>query len=98
MELTRRGIPYEIRSGVRFFEQAHVKDVLAYLKLVVNPKDEMSFKRALKLLPKVGERIAATSGTPSSEAPDPLGAFLALAARQGARGGARGAGPGSARR
>jgi DNA helicase-2/ATP-dependent DNA helicase PcrA len=32
MELSRRNIPYEIRSGVRFFEQAHIKDVLAYLK------------------------------------------------------------------
>ena len=37
MELTRRSIPYEIRSGVRFFEQAHIKDVLAYLKIVMNP-------------------------------------------------------------
>ncbi len=78
IELTRRGIPYEIRSGVRFFEQAHVKDVLAHLRLLVNPKDEMSFKRALKLLPKVGERIAATLWDAVSEAPDPLGAFLSL--------------------
>src|SRR5258706_104142 len=60
MELTRRGIPFEIRSGARFFEQAHVKDVLAYLRLLVNPKDETSFKRVLKLLPKVAERTAST--------------------------------------
>ena len=78
MELTRRGIPFEIRSGLRFFEQQHVKDVLAFLKLAVNPKDETSFKRALKLLPKVGERIAATFWTAVSEAPDPIAAFLAL--------------------
>ena len=78
LELTRRGIPYEVRSGVRFFEQQHVKDVLAHLRLLVNPKDETSFKRALKLLPKVGERTAATLWTAVSESPDPVGEFLGL--------------------
>jgi len=52
IELSRRGIPYEIRSGTRFFEQRHVKDVLAFLRIVVNPKDELSWKRALKLFPR----------------------------------------------
>ena len=75
IELTRRGIPYEIRSGLRFFEQQHVKDVLAYLRLVVNPKDETSFKRLLKLLPKVGERTAATLWTAVGDLPDPVAAF-----------------------
>ena len=78
LELTRRGVPYEVRSGVRFFEQQHVKDVLAHLRLLVNPKDETSFKRALKLLPKVGERTAATLWTAVSESPDPIGEFLGL--------------------
>ena len=58
IELTRRGIPYEIRSGMRFFEQRHVKDVLAFLRIVVNPKDELSWKRALKIFPRIGERAA----------------------------------------
>jgi DNA helicase-2/ATP-dependent DNA helicase PcrA len=78
MELTRRGIPFEIRSGVRFFEQAHVKDVLAYLRLLVNPKDETSFKRVLKLLPKVGERTAATLWTAIADTPDPIETFIRL--------------------
>ena len=78
LELTRRGIPYEVRSGVRFFEQQHVKDVLAHLRLLVNPKDETSFKRALKLLPKVGERTAATLWAAVSESPDPMAEFLRL--------------------
>ena len=93
MELTRRGIPFEIRSGLRFFEQQHVKDVLAFLKLAANPKDETSFKRAIKLLPKVGERIAATFWLAVSEAPDPVAAFLALdlsKAPAGARAGLKG--------
>src|SRR5205814_10164513 len=51
MELSRRLIPYEIRIGVRFFEQAHIKDVIAYLRIVINDRDELSGKRVLKLYP-----------------------------------------------
>ncbi|MFA6417732.1 MAG: UvrD-helicase domain-containing protein [Candidatus Margulisiibacteriota bacterium] len=58
MELTKRGIPFEVRSGIRFFEEAHIKDVLAFLKIFHNPKDEISWTRILKLLPKVGPRTA----------------------------------------
>jgi DNA helicase-2/ATP-dependent DNA helicase PcrA len=59
LELARRNIPYTIRSGVRFFEQAHIKDVVAYLRLVVNPRDELAWKRVLRLVPRVGARTAA---------------------------------------
>jgi DNA helicase-2/ATP-dependent DNA helicase PcrA len=58
MELTRRGIPFELTSGLRFFEQAHIKDVGAFMKWVVNPRDEVAFKRMAKLLPGVGARSA----------------------------------------
>ncbi len=78
IELTRRGIPYEIRSGTRFFEQRHVKDVLAFLRIVVNPKDELSWKRALKLFPRVGERSATAVWEAIGSRPDPLAAFRAL--------------------
>jgi len=76
MELTRRNIPYEIRSGVRFFEQAHIKDVLAYLKVVTNPRDELSWKRMLKLYPKIGEKTAAEVWGRISESVNPLDRFL----------------------
>jgi DNA helicase-2/ATP-dependent DNA helicase PcrA len=76
MELSRRMIPYEIRSGVRFFEQAHIKDVLAYLRILTNPRDELSWKRVLKLYPKVGERTAAAVWGELSAAGDPLSYFL----------------------
>jgi DNA helicase-2/ATP-dependent DNA helicase PcrA len=59
LELTRRGIPYEVRSGVRFFEQAHIRDVISYLRLIVNPRDEIAWKRVLKLIPKIGNATAA---------------------------------------
>jgi DNA helicase-2/ATP-dependent DNA helicase PcrA len=90
MELSRRMIPYEIRSGVRFFEQAHIKDVLAYLKVVTNPQDELSWKRMLKLYPKVGEKTAAEIWSAIGSDADPLSRFLA--------GPARIAGTGSGRR
>jgi DNA helicase-2/ATP-dependent DNA helicase PcrA len=54
MELTNRGIPFSITSGLRFFEQAHIKDVAAFLRFVTNRKDEVSFKRIVELLPGCG--------------------------------------------
>lgn len=58
LELTRRNIPFSITSGIRFFEQAHVKDVAAYLKFIVNPRDELAFKRIVRLLEGVGPKSA----------------------------------------
>lgn len=58
MELTRRNIPFVITSGLRFFEQAHVKDVCCFLKTAVNPHDELAFKRILRLLPGIGAKTA----------------------------------------
>jgi DNA helicase-2/ATP-dependent DNA helicase PcrA len=72
LELVRRGIPYEVRSGVRFFEQAHIKDVTAYLRLVVNPRDELAWKRVLKLIPKIGNATAARVWERLAYAEEPL--------------------------
>jgi DNA helicase-2/ATP-dependent DNA helicase PcrA len=58
LELTRRNIPFSITSGIRFFEQAHIKDVTAFLKLVTNPRDELAFKRLVQLLPGIGGKGA----------------------------------------
>ena len=58
LELSRRGIPYQITSGIRFFEQAHIKDVTAFIRIVANPRDEVAFKRMVKLLPGIGNRSA----------------------------------------
>ncbi len=58
MELTRRNIPFFITSGLRFFEQAHIKDVAAYLKLATNLKDELAFKRIALMMPKIGNVTA----------------------------------------
>ena len=58
LELSRRGIPYQITSGVRFFEQAHIKDVAAFVRFVANTRDEVAFKRMVKLLPGIGGKSA----------------------------------------
>lgn len=58
LELTRRNIPFTITSGIKFFEQAHIKDVTAYLRLVCNPSDELSFKRIVRMLPGIGPKAA----------------------------------------
>jgi DNA helicase-2/ATP-dependent DNA helicase PcrA len=77
LELTRRNIPFSITSGIRFFEQAHIKDVTAYLKLVANPRDELSFKRLVQLLPGIGgkgaEKLwgAFVAGSPKAEIRSP---------------------------
>ena len=58
LELSRRGIPYQITSGIRFFEQAHIKDVISFIRFVANPRDEVAFHRMVKLLPGIGNRTA----------------------------------------
>ena len=84
LELTRRNIPFSITSGIRFFEQAHIKDVAAHLKFVVNPADELSFKRLAQMLPGIGGKGAdklwkhfnAEFGTRSAESKAPIAAAL----------------------
>jgi ATP-dependent DNA helicase UvrD/PcrA len=58
LELSRCGIPYQITSGIRFFEQAHIKDVTSFIRFVANPRDEVAFNRMVKLLPGIGNRNA----------------------------------------
>ena len=43
----RAGVPYKIVGGTRFFDRAEIRDVMAYLKMIVNPADEMSVKRVI---------------------------------------------------
>ena len=58
VELTRRRIPYEVRSGMKLFEEAHIKDVLAYLKVFHNSNDNLSWARVLRLVPGIGQKTA----------------------------------------
>ena len=76
MELTRRDIPFEIRSGLRFFEQAHIKDVVAFLRVMVNPADEISWKRILKMFPRIGKKTADRMYEYMKTFQDPVALFI----------------------
>ncbi|MFT6398590.1 MAG: DNA helicase-2/ATP-dependent DNA helicase PcrA [Bradymonadia bacterium] len=58
VELGRRNIPFKVHSGQRFFEQRHVKDVLAFLRFAENPRDELAFQRIASLAPGIGLKTA----------------------------------------
>jgi DNA helicase-2/ATP-dependent DNA helicase PcrA len=58
IELTARSIPFEKWGGIKFLEAAHVKDVLAFLRILENPRDEVSWYRLLMLMPGIGETTA----------------------------------------
>jgi DNA helicase-2/ATP-dependent DNA helicase PcrA len=72
MELTRRRIPYEVRSGLRFFEQAHIKDVVSYLRAALNPLDEISWTRILRMTPGIGSVTAAKIWNMVKESGEPI--------------------------
>jgi DNA helicase-2/ATP-dependent DNA helicase PcrA len=76
VELTRRNIPYVVRSGTRFFEQAHIKDVVAYLRFLYNCRDELSFMRFVQRWPNIGPRSAQQLWGALAETSDPMAAAL----------------------
>lgn len=82
--LMRDGVPYRIVGGVRFYERKEVKDTLAYLKLVLNPHDDVSFRRVVNtpargigkavleaLDPSTGSGSSRAKSTDDSAAPGP---------------------------
>jgi DNA helicase II / ATP-dependent DNA helicase PcrA len=77
LALAEAGVEFELFSGARFVESAHVKDVLAFCRVRHNPRDELAWRRALRLLEGVGERTAARVWQELAAAPDPLAAAVA---------------------
>ena len=59
VELAKRRIPYRKFGGFKFLETAHVKDVIAHLRLIDNPRDALSLSRALMLVPGIGRKVSA---------------------------------------
>jgi len=68
IELTNRKIPFEKWGGLKFLEAAHVKDVLAFLRVLENPRDEVSWYRLLLLLPGIGDATARSAITALADA------------------------------
>jgi DNA helicase-2/ATP-dependent DNA helicase PcrA len=75
VELARHGLPFVKRGGLKFMETAHVKDVVAYLRVLENPGDAVSWVRVLRLHAGVGEVTAQRIFGHLSAAPDPWGAL-----------------------
>jgi DNA helicase-2/ATP-dependent DNA helicase PcrA len=82
LELQRRNIPFHVRGGLRFFEQAHMKDVLCYMRIVHNPSDELAWLRVLKILPRVGTALSNRMWQHISQADNPLDRACEPAAAQ----------------
>ena len=94
VELRRRRIPFVKYGGLRFLEAAHVRDLLAMLRIVQNPWDELAWRRVLLLARGAGpasvDRILATLGVrePDHAGPDPLAAFCGDPGHSGGAAGA----------
>ena len=73
LELQRRDIPFVKRGGFKFIETAHIKDVLAHLRVITNPIDAVSWMRILVLVNGVGNRRAERLIEEIVAAPDPGG-------------------------
>jgi len=74
LELTKRGIPFKKRGGLRFFEQAHIKDMTAFLKIFNNLKDELAWKRVLCLFEGIGPASANNIWTEIAKTDNPINA------------------------
>jgi DNA helicase-2/ATP-dependent DNA helicase PcrA len=75
-ELTRRNIPFVKFGGLKFLDAAHIKDLLALLRFVENPRDRVAGFRLMHLLPGVGPASAQRALDAMAAAPDPVGALL----------------------
>jgi DNA helicase II / ATP-dependent DNA helicase PcrA len=80
LELTRRNIPFVKFGGLKFLDTAHVKDILAVLRFVENPRDRVAGFRLLNLLPGVGPASAKRVLDAVAHAVDPIGALYDLPA------------------
>jgi ATP-dependent DNA helicase UvrD/PcrA len=81
LELTRADLPFVKRGGFKFIETAHVKDALAHLRVIENPRDAVSWHRLLLLLENIGPRTADTIASQLIAAPDVPAALESVAGK-----------------
>lgn len=72
LELQRRNIPFYVRGGLRFFEQAHMKDILCFMRIIQNQNDELAWLRVFKMLPRVGSAVSRRLWQHISRADNPI--------------------------
>ena len=80
LELARRGIPFVKYGGLKFLETAHVRDVLAVLRLAQNPRSRAACLRAAALVPGIGVATARRLADALESAPDPASALTGFRA------------------
>ncbi len=85
IELAHKGIPFEKRGGLKLTESAHIKDLLSYLRILVNDQDNLSWNRILLLLDKVGPKTAEKVLEALKDAEEPFAALAAYPAAPGWR-------------
>ncbi|MBC7579330.1 MAG: ATP-dependent helicase [Tardiphaga sp.] len=76
VELTRRNIPFVKFGGLKFLDAAHIKDLLALLRFVENPRDRVAGFRLMQLLPGVGPATAQRALDAMTIAADPINALI----------------------
>ena len=86
LELASLGLDFEKRGGLKLTESAHMKDVLAFLRLLVNPRDALSWSRVFLQLEKIGPKTAQKFTTALINAADPWQGLEALSLPPAARG------------
>ncbi|MBY9014552.1 MAG: ATP-dependent helicase [Candidatus Lokiarchaeota archaeon] len=72
LELKAKNIPYEVRAGVAFFEKAHIKDMLAHLRVIENPYDEISWSRIFSIISGIGNVSGSKIFEAISKTEDPI--------------------------
>ncbi len=77
LELVRRGISYRTFGGLKFFQKAHIKDVIAFLKVFYNPFDESAWRRIATLQPGIGPASFERTWLKLKQCGNPLEAVLA---------------------
>lgn len=83
IELSRHGLPFIKRGGVKFIETAHVKDLLAHLRVVANPLDTVSWHRVLMLVEGVGPKKAKDVMAALVKSPNPYQTLSEMTGRSG---------------
>ncbi len=83
IELSRHGLPFVKRGGVKFIETAHVKDLLAHMRVVANPLDAVSWHRVLMLVEGVGPKKAQDVMAALVKSPNPYRALSEMTGRSG---------------
>ena len=76
LELQAKNIPYEVRAGIAFFEKAHIKDLLANLRIIENPYDEIAWSRVFSIIPGIGSASAEKIFRAISSTSNPLETLL----------------------